>query len=122
VVNNNSVYARKLAFSSEGLGRLGLSLNRGVSYQLYSDQLESAFARKHSPASPIQVIEIVLDDEIDVRLDRLIAIGIGISRSECSMRLKSGTIRILSDDKRAHRRPAQNGQKIVVDTSFFRSL
>jgi len=68
------------------------------------------------PAATEQLgIMLVAPSGNALRLDRVLATGLALPRSEVAALAESGALRILGAGEKAMRRPAQNGQFVTVD-------
>jgi len=106
---NNPDLALAYAFDIQGLRRRGIIVDADLPFTIQAEPTTN-----RDPASCLS-ITIALTHPIETRLDRLLATGLGISRSRLGSLWKSGALRIVPRRANSLQRPPQDGQVVVIE-------
>lgn len=107
---NDSDHARRIAFDIAGLrpftNRIHGSNDFSIRKEILIDPPEQASRLE---------IEVAISGATTARLDRLLAAGLGLSRSRIEALLREGRLETVPGGAKALRRPPRDGQRILFD-------
>lgn len=106
---NDESLARQIAFDTAGLDKGSLCFRE--------DSLEIEKVTDGNGA--LLTIELCFVEEVKIRLEKLLANELGLSRSRLAGLFSRGAIRIFPKDRRALRKPAKDGQRVIIETSLL---
>ena len=105
MLRNDRATAWRYAFDVDALSRGGMRIDGDVSVHIERD---AAIER------PERIV-IRAEHPLSIRLDRLLAEGLGISRSALARMAKHAAVEVLPPRKASLRKPATDGQEIKLD-------
>jgi len=112
---NDPGLALGYAFDIQDLRNRGVIVDADLPFTIHAEPISNG-----DRASPLS-ITIALARPIETRLDRLLATGLGISRSRIGSLWKSGALRVVPPRSNALQRAPQNGQVVVVEAEALPS-
>lgn len=106
---NDPDVALGYAFDVQDLRNRGITVDADLPFTIQAEPIANGVG------AATLWITIALAHPIETRLDRLLATGLGTSRSRIGSLWKSGALRVVPQRSNALQRPPQNGQVVVVE-------
>lgn len=107
---NDACWATGFAFDLVDLRRFTQQIEESGSFKLRKEVV-------HAGSKPWRSIELILHAPLitGLRLDRLLATGLQMSRAHLDVLVTAGIISVLPAHRQAFRRPVQNSQRVTLD-------
>jgi hypothetical protein len=106
---NDPDLALEYAFDVQDLRKRGIAVDADFPFAIQAESISNG-----DDASTLW-ITIALVRPMETRLDRLLATGLGMSRSRIGSLWKSGALRVVPPRSNALQRPPRNGQVVVIE-------